>query len=227
MRTGITAAAIWMLLSGFSIFLYPAIREAAAQSEQVYVIAEYQKAVRKLPESVCELFWEQAEGYNRTLAEGQSAHSLPDARGAVKTEMIGYLEIPKICCLLPIYPGEEEAVLRKGAGYLTWSSFPVGGGSTHTVLSGHRGLPEAKLFTDLDKLELGDTFCLTVLDESMTYQVEKIEIVEPWQGESLMIREGEDLCTLVTCTPYGINSHRLLVQGRRAEELTNSPEEIQ
>ena len=134
---------------------------------------------------------------------------------------MGYIELPSIDCSLPIYHGTEESVLQIAIGHLEWSSLPVGGESTHCVLSGHRGLPSAKLFTNLDKLQEGDVFLLRVLDEVLTYEVDQILIVEPQEIAALQITEGEDLCTLVTCTPYGINTHRLLVRGHRIE---NAPE---
>lgn len=130
---------------------------------------------------------------------------------------MGYIEIPTINISLPVYHGTEDAVLQIAVGHLEWSSLPVGGESTHCVLSGHRGLPSAKLFTNLDKLVAGDKFIMRVLDEVLTYEVDQILIVEPTDVSTLMIEAGKDLCTLVTCTPYGINSHRLLVRGHRIE----------
>ena len=130
---------------------------------------------------------------------------------------MGYIEIPAIGVALPIYHGTEDTVLQIAIGHIEGSSLPVGGPGTHCVVSGHRGLPSAKLFTDLDKLVEGDTFMLRVLDEVLTYEVDQIHIVEPREVELLEIEEGQDLCTLVTCTPYGINSHRLLVRGHRIE----------
>ena len=132
---------------------------------------------------------------------------------------MGYIEIPSIKCSLPIYHGVDEAILQIAVGHIEWTSLPVGGGSTHSVLSGHRGLPSAKLFTDLDQMTVGDIFMMRILDETLTYQVDQILIVEPWNVDALHIVPGEDLCTLVTCTPYGINSHRLLVRGHRVENL--------
>ena len=135
---------------------------------------------------------------------------------------MGYIEISKIRCTLPIYHGTEDAVLQIAIGHIPGSSLPVGGESTHCVLSGHRGLPSAKLFSKLDQLEEGDTFVLRVLDEVLTYEVDQILIVEPQEVNSLQIEEGKDLCTLVTCTPYGVNTHRLLVRGHRIENLKDS-----
>ena len=130
---------------------------------------------------------------------------------------MGYIEIPTIGVTLPIYHGTDETVLQVAIGHLEWTSLPVGGESSHCVVSGHRGLPSAKLFTDLDKLVVGDVFIFRVLDEILTYEVDQILIVEPHETEALRIEKGKDLCTLITCTPYGVNSHRLLVRGHRIE----------
>ena len=137
--------------------------------------------------------------------------------------IIGYIEIPSINCSLPIYHGTDEAILQIAVGHIEGTSLPVGGSGTHCVLSGHRGLPSARLFTDLDKMVIGDTFLMRVLDETLTYEVDQIRIVLPYELDDLEIEEGKDYCTLVTCTPYGINSHRLLVRGHRIE----NQEEVQ
>lgn len=138
-------------------------------------------------------------------------------RSADMPKEMGYIEIPKLQCTLPIYHGTDEGTLQRNIGHLSGSSVPVGGESTHSVLSGHRGLPSAKLFSDLDKLTEGDQFVLRVLNETLTYEVDQILIVLPDEMDSLRIEEGKDQCTLVTCTPYGVNSHRLLVRGHRIE----------
>ena len=135
---------------------------------------------------------------------------------------MGYIEIPSISCTLPVYHGTSDAVLQIAVGHLDWTSLPVGGESTHCVLSGHRGLPSAKLFTDLDKVAVGDTFVLRILDEVLTYEVDQILIVEPHETEALLIEEGKDYCTLVTCTPYAINTHRILVRGERTENAAEA-----
>jgi sortase A len=132
---------------------------------------------------------------------------------------MGYIEVPSIGVTLPIYHGTDETVLQVAIGHLEWTSLPVGGKSSHCVVSGHRGLPSARLFTDLDKLTTGDVFVLRVLDEILTYEVDQILIVEPHDTGALQIVKGEDFCTLITCTPYGVNSHRLLVRGHRVENL--------
>ena len=173
--------------------------------------------------------WKAAQEYNRALSQRETAFALTDEQKAAYESLLdvsglgvmGYIEIPEIDCSLPIYHGTEESVLQVAVGHLEWSNLPVGGEGTHCVLSGHRGLPSAKLFTNLDKLAVGDTFLLRVLDEVLTYEVDQILIVEPEQVDALGIVPGEDYCTLVTCTPYGINTHRLLVRGHRVE---NTPE---
>lgn len=190
---------------------------------QSRAIAEYSEEVERLDEELYQKFWEDAKAYNLTLIgkanrftmseeEREEYEGLLDISGS---GIIGYVEIPAIDCKLPIYHGSDEAVLQIAVGHIEGSSLPVGGAGTHCVLSGHRGLPSAKLFSNLDKLEIGDTFMLKVLDETLTYEVDQILVVEPDETEALAIEEGEDYCTLITCTPYGINTHRLLVRGHR------------
>ena len=171
---------------------------------------------------------QEAKAYNKTLAQSGGGYTLSKRQEAAYesildvtgTGIMGYIEIPTIHISLPIYHGIEDSVLQIAVGHLEWSSLPVGGKSTHCVLSGHRGLPSAKLFTNLDQLVEGDTFVIRVLDEVLTYEVDQILIVEPSDVSALTIEEGKDLCTLVTCTPYGINSHRLLVRGHRVANQT-------
>ena len=171
--------------------------------------------------------WEEAKAYNASLLGRSNAYLLSEAQRAQYDELLdvsglgvmGYIEIPSIGCSLPVYHGTEESVLQIAVGHLDWTSLPVGGASTHCVLSGHRGLPSAKLFTNLDKLVEGDVFMLRVLDEVLTYEVDQILIVEPQEVAALQIVEGKDYCTLVTCTPYGVNTHRLLVRGHRIENI--------
>ena len=136
--------------------------------------------------------------------------------------IMGYVEIPKINCKLPIYHGIDDSVLQVAIGHIAGTSLPVGGESSHCVISGHRGLPSARLFTDIDKLNQGDTFAIHVLDETLYYEVDQIRIVKPEQTENIRITKGEDYCTLVTCTPYGVNSHRLLVRGHRLQNQKDS-----
>jgi len=136
---------------------------------------------------------------------------------------MGYIEIPSLKSTLPIYHGTSDAVLQIAVGHLEWTSLPVGGESTHCVLSGHRGLPSAKLFTNLDRMEIGDTFQISILDQVLTYQVDQVKVILPNEIEDLQIVEGKDYCTLFTCTPYGINTHRLLVRGIRIETIEEKP----
>lgn len=211
------------LLLGLSLLLYPSFSDWWNSFHQSRAIRSYAQTVEKLDENRFSLLWEEADAYNQTLLLRDNRFVLTDAEAEhysrlLNTEgngIMGYVEIPSIDVVLPIYHGSEESILQVAVGHLEWSSLPVGGESTHCVLSGHRGLPSARLFTDLDKLKEGDSFSLHVLGEELTYTVREIRVVEPHETESLMIAQGEDLCTLVTCTPYGINSHRLLVQGIR------------
>jgi sortase A len=214
-----------ILLLGLSLLLYPTLSSRWNQMHQSRMISQYTETVEALDDDQTEELWAAAVAYNTALAQTPTQFNLSEEKLAeyesilnvTEDGLMGYIEIPTIDCYLPIYHGTEETTLLSGVGHLTGSSFPVGGESTHCVLSGHRGLPSAKLFTDLNQLSEGDIFLLHVLDETLTYEVDQILIVEPDQIESLSITQGEDLCTLVTCTPYGINTHRLLVRGHRIE----------
>lgn len=219
----ITWMLVLVLLAGLSLLLYPAVSNYWNSFHQTRAIAAYAAQVTQLDPAAYDRMWQEANAYNQTLLKRGNTYLLSEEQKAqyrllldISGEgIMGYLEIPKIDCALPIYHGSEESVLQTAVGHLEWSSLPVGGESTHCILSGHRGLPSARLFTDLDQLQQGDTFTLRVLNEVLTYQVDQILIVEPQQVSSLRIEEGEDYCTLVTCTPYGINTHRLLVRGHR------------
>ena len=220
-----TILLILIFLVGLSLLLYPTVSDYWNSLHQSRAIAQYAEQVANLDNDVYEQLWADADAYNRTLPGMAQRYVLTDEeRDAYKqlldpsgTGVMGYVEIPEISCSLPIYHGTDEAVLQIAIGHIEGSSLPVGGESTHCVLSGHRGLPSAKLFTDLDKLDTGDTFILRVLDETLTYEVDRILIVEPYELSALEIEEGRDYCTLVTCTPYGVNTHRLLVRGHRVE----------
>lgn len=226
--TASTIILILVFLVGLSLLLYPSVSDYWNSLHQSRAIAGYAGQVAELDDSTYEALWEEAQAYNRSLPGKPNRFRLTDEEleeyegylSISATNVIGYIEIAKINCRLPIYHGTDESVLQVGVGHLEGSSLPVGGESTHTVISGHRGLPSARLFTDLDQLETGDTFRLCVLDEILTYEVDQIRIVEPQEIEELEIVEGEDYCTLVTCTPYGINSHRLLVRGHRIENMS-------
>ena len=225
----ITILLVLIFLLGLSLLLYPAVSDYWNSKHQTRAIAVYSEEVSGLDEDQYQALWEAAAAYNASLLERNNAYLLTEGQKAAYEQLLnvsglgimGYIEIPSIDCSLPIYHGTEESVLQIAIGHLEWTSLPVGGESTHCVLSGHRGLPSAKLFTNLDKLQEGDVFLLRVLDEVLTYEVDQILIVEPQETGALRIVEGEDYCTLVTCTPYGINTHRLLVRGHRIE---NAPE---
>lgn len=224
-----TVFLVLLLLAGVSLLLYPSLSDYWNSMHQTRAIASYAETVSQLDTAQYDEMWKAARDYNRSLAQRETAFALTDEQKAAYESLLdvsglgvmGYIEIPGIDCSLPIYHGTEESVLQVAVGHLEWSSLPVGGEGTHCVLSGHRGLPSAKLFTNLDKLAVSDTFLLRVLDEVLTYEVDQILIVEPEQVDALGIVPGEDYCTLVTCTPYGINTHRLLVRGHRVE---NTPE---
>ena len=212
-------------LAGLSLLLYPTVSDYWNSIHASKAVADYSNEVNSLTEAQYDEILAAAKAYNQSLLSREDGFSLTDEQKEQYESLLdvggvgimGYIEIPNINLSLPIYHGTEDSVLQIGVGHLEWSSLPVGGEGTHCVLSGHRGLPSAKLFTNLDQLVEGDTFVLRVLDEVLTYQVDQIRIVEPDDTDALQIEEGKDLCTLVTCTPYGINTHRLLVRGHRIE----------
>lgn len=216
-----------ILIFGLCLLLYPTVADWWNSMHQSRAIASYVEAVADMNSEEMDALLEQARRYNERLAssgiefqltEEQLAEyeSLLDISG---TGIMGYVQIPKINVSLPVYHGADEAVLQIAVGHIAGTSFPIGGENTHSVLSGHRGLPSARLFTDLDQILVGDVFTVTVLNETITYQVDQIRIVEPSDVSELMIIPGEDHCTLVTCTPYGINTHRMLVRGIRIEDI--------
>ena len=223
----ITVILVLMLLAGLSLLLYPSVSDYWNSFHQSQAISQYSEKVKNLDKEMRKKMWEDAQSYNQRMKGQNKDYTLSEEEKAEYESMLnvdsngimGYIEIPKINCSLPIYHGTNASVLQTAIGHLEWTSLPVGGESTHCVLSGHRGLPSAKLFTNLDKLNEGDIFMLRVMDEVLTYEVDQILIVEPQQVEALRIVEGQDYCTLVTCTPYGINSHRLLVRGHRIENV--------
>ncbi len=221
---------ILIFLAGLSLLLYPTISDYWNSMHQSRAIAEYAEQVANLDDDLYEEMLEAAKKYNKELFENQDSFTMSDEEreeyesllNVSGNGILGYIEIPSIECSLPIYHGVDESVLQIAIGHIDWTSLPVGGVNTHSVLSGHRGLPSAKLFSELDKLKERDTFMIRVLDETLTYQVDQILIVEPNEVDAIKIEEGKDYCTLVTCTPYGINSHRLLVRGHRIENLDNA-----
>ena len=222
-----TILLILMFFVGLSLLLYPSFSDYWNSFTSTKAISTYAEQVAGMDDDKYAEIWQEAWDYNVDMKGRKHPYRLSAAlkERYEKTldvsglGVMGYVEIPSIKCSLPIYHGTEEAVLQVAVGHLQWTSLPVGGESTHCVVSGHRGLPSAKLFTDLDKLVIGDVFMMRVLDEVLTYEVDQILIVEPNEVQSLHVVEGEDLCTLVTCTPYGINSHRLLVRGHRIENI--------
>lgn len=226
-------------LAGLSLLLYPFIANQWNTYRQEQLISRYDEAVSQKEEAGTidyEAEWEKAYAYNEALLPSILPDSFANAEAADQPDegylsclnlngdgMMGYVEIPKIDIKLPIYHTTSEEVLEKAAGHLAGSSLPVGGESTHAVISAHRGLPSAALFTDLDKLEAGDHFLIYVLDRVLCYETDQITVVEPKETQGLAVKEGEDLVTLLTCTPYGVNSHRLLVRGHRVYE---QPEKV-
>ena len=217
-------------LVGISLLLYPMISDYWNSKTQSRAIVDYEAVLEYMePKDYSDMF-AQAYAFNERLLDAVMPLAYPEmlegyheTLNMTERGMMGYLKIDRIGVELPIYHGTEDEVLNVGVGHLEGSSLPVGGESTHCVLSAHRGLPSAKLFTDLDRLEPGDTFRITVLDQVLTYQVDQIKIVTPKEFSDLMIAEGKDYCTLFTCTPYGINTHRLLVRGIRIETITEKP----
>ena len=219
----VTLLLVLVGLVGVGMIAYPTISDWWNSFHQSRAVASYAEAVANLDREDYDRIIEQAVDYNARLAESgvlwtmnpeqqEEYDSLLNIGG---NGIMGYIDIPKIHITLPIYHGTDEAVLQIAIGHLAGTSLPVGGASTHCVVSGHRGLPSARLFTDIDKLVEGDTFTMTVLNRTVTYEVDQIRIVEPTDLSNLQIEEGKDYCTLVTCTPYGINTHRLLVRGHR------------
>ncbi|MBR3752402.1 MAG: class C sortase [Ruminiclostridium sp.] len=222
-----TLILILVFLAGLSLLLYPSVSNWWNESRATEAIVGYTEKIKKMDLAEYQAMWQEAVDYNASLVsrgQGQIMSEEETMRynrvlDVTGTGIMAYIEIPSIDVELPIHHGTEEAVLQVAVGHLDWTSFPVGGPGTHCVLSAHRGLPSATLFTHLDRLEEGDLFMLHVLDETLTYQVDQILTVEPQEIQELYIQEGQDLCTLVTCTPYGINTHRLLVRGHHIENL--------
>ena len=215
---------VLMLFIGVCGLLYPSVSQYWNTKTQTRAVENYQQILESLqPEDYTALL-DRAEAYNAALAELPNPlvdypelEEYNEILNVTGNGIMGYLSIQKLGVELPLYHSVSEEVLNIACGHLEGTSLPIGGESTHCVLSAHRGLPHAKLFTELDKMELGDTFVITVLDRTVTYQVDQIEVVLPNEIEGIQLIEGEDHCTLLTCTPYGINSHRLLVRGTRIE----------
>lgn len=218
-----TIILLLVFCTGVCLLLYPTVSDYWNSFHQTRVITTYMETVADMDDGTYEELLSAAQAYNAELAETGVKWEMSEEELATYDSLLnigeqglmGYIEISSINCKLPIYHGTADQVLQTGVGHLEGTSLPVGGESTHAVISGHRGLPSAKLFTNLDRLVEGDTFILNILDEMLTYEVDKILIVEPDDLSALTIEPGQDYCTLVTCTPYGINTHRLLVRGHR------------
>ena len=225
-----TVALIVVLVTGLFLLLYPSFSDWWNSRVQTKLISNYNEIVAKLDTEDYTALWDSARAYNEDLWSRNNPYLLEESQRDRYNELLnpagdgimGYVQIPDIDVALPIYHGTDELVLQTAIGHLDWTSLPVGGAGTHCVISGHRGLPSARLFTDLDKVMVGDVFMLHVLDDTLTYEVDQIRIVEPDETDELLLQEGKDLCTLVTCTPYGVNSHRLLVRGHRVENLAET-----
>ncbi len=225
-----TVLLLLVLAVGIAIMLYPTISDWWNSFHASRAVANYVAAVDEMDAAEREALLQAARDYNARLPLGVRLKLEDDERAEYESLLdvsgngvMGYIEIPSIDVDLPVYHGTSESVLQMAAGHIEASSLPVGGPGTHCVISGHRGLPTARLFTDLDELMQGDVFMLTVLGETFTYAVDQIRIVLPQEVEDLAIEPGRDYCTLVTCTPYGINTHRMLVRGHRVDNL---PDEV-
>ncbi len=222
-----TILLVMMFTVGLSLLLYPSIADWWNKFHATRAIDSYTETVASMSDEEYQKYLSEAKLYNSELLlepnrfhPSDALHSMYESTLNVSGDgIIGVVKIPSIRVNLPIYHGVEEFTLQDAIGHIEGSSLPIGGPSTHTIVSGHRGLPSAKLFTDLDQLEVGDYFMFQVLDDTYTYQVDQIKIVEPNDFTYLQIEEGKDLATLQTCTPYGINTHRLLVRGHRVDNL--------
>ena len=220
-----TALLVLIFFAGLSLLVYPSFSDYWNSLRQSRLVAEYMGNVSSLAEKQKQVFFEDAAAYNEELAQLPMHFNLtPEEQVRYEntldvsgTGVMGYLEVPKINVSLPIYHNTDKAILEFAIGHLAGTSLPVGGPSTHAVLTGHTGLPSARLLTDLEELELGDVFYVQVMTETLTYEVDQIRTVLPEVTKDLAIVPGEDYCTLVTCTPYGVNTHRLLVRGHRIE----------
>lgn len=221
-----TIILVVIMIAGAGIFLYPSISDWWNSMHATQAIAGYVEAVEALSEEEKEAMFDAARAYNESLPNGVNFNLSDEQYAEYKsilditgTGIMGYVQIKSIGVNLPIYHTVDEGILQIAVGHIPGSSFPVGGERTHCVTSGHRGLPSAKLFSDLDKLGEGDTFTITVLDQTVTYMIDQIRIVLPEETDDLAIVDGEDYCTLTTCTPYGVNSHRMLMRGHRIDNL--------
>lgn len=228
-----TILLVILLIIGFGMVAYPWVSNGLFASSQAYIIEDYRDAVETMDTEEIEEAKEEALEYDRTEISSGTGDPFTEADANIDSgnyanilnvgDVMGYLDIPKLHVTLPIYHGTGELAMREGVGHMEGTSMPVGGSSTHCVLASHSGLTDAKLFTDLDKMKIGDKFYLTVLDEKLTYQVDQINVVLPNDTSKLQVKQGEDYVTLLTCTPTGMNTHRLLVRGMR---IPNEEEEV-
>ena len=220
-----TVLLIVVFLIGLCLLAYPKVSNYWNSLHSTKEVKQYVEQIESLDDEEYSAILKRADEYNLALSDRENSFKLSDSQKQEYWEslnlsgsgIMGYIEIPAIGVTLPIYHGTSNAVLQNAVGHLEWTSLPVGGESSHCVLSGHRGLPSSKLFTDLDKVVEGDVFVIRVLNEVFTYEVDRILIVEPEDMTALMIESGKDYCTLVTCTPYAVNTHRMLVRGHRIE----------
>ena len=214
-----------IFIVGICVFLYPSVSNYINSLHQSRTISNYEQALAQIDEEDYEKYWQEAISYNEELADHALSFTLTDDEKSryarvmdpTGSGVMGTIEIENIGVNLPIYHGTEETVLQVGIGHLEGTSFPTGTPGTHCILSGHRGLPSAKLFTDLDQMIVGDTFLLHIMDKTFAYQVDQINIVLPEETQDLAIVDGKEYVTLVTCTPYGVNTHRLLVRAKRVD----------
>lgn len=222
---------VMILLAGAGLIAYPTVSDWYNSYHQSVIMMEYAEAVASMDPEVIRQTWESAERYNKEVVQRYGNNWSPgeDWIAAYMQELsldekgvMGYIQIPKFDLKIPVYHTTDEKVLQKGIGHMSGTSLPIGGEGTHAVLSGHRGLPTARLFTDLDRLVVGDKFQLNILEKTLSYEVDQIRIVEPEDFSNLYIEDDKDLCTLFTCTPYGINTHRLLVRGHRIKTANGS-----
>lgn len=229
-----TLLLLTICLVGAGLIAYPTFSDWWNSFHQSRAVASYMEAVTDMDEERYEEILSDADAYNKKLSREGVRWNLTEEQEKEYNSVLnindsgimGYIDIPKINITLPIYHGTDEAVLQIAIGHIDGTSLPVGGDSSHCIVSGHRGLPSARLFTDIDKLVEGDTFTMTVLNRTVTYEVDQIRIVEPTDLSDLQISKGKDYCTLVTCTPYGINTHRLLVRGHRIENAQGDAQVI-
>lgn len=231
-ENSLTILLVLAIFVGLSLVLYPTVSDYWNSFHQSRAVASYLQDVEDLENSEKEKLLEEARAYNRSLPQNTTPSlnlsslnqmTYDEALKVTKSGIVAYVEIPKLNVTLPIYHGTDDSVLRVAIGHISGTSLPIGGKGTHAVISGHRGLASAKLFTDVDQLVKGDTFMIQVLDETLTYEVDQILTVLPQDVSALRINPNEDYVTLVTCTPYGVNTHRLLVRGHR---ITNAEKEV-